>query len=56
LGRRALNVVTRWLFSDINRQLGPILANTALKLERREAAGFGGNLQLALVHKSPSAL
>lgn len=56
LGRRALNVVTSPLFSDITRQLGPILATSALQVEHREAAGFGGAFQLALVRKSPSAL
>ncbi|HWI51921.1 MAG TPA: methyltransferase domain-containing protein [Symbiobacteriaceae bacterium] len=56
LGRRALNVVTSLLFSDITRQLGPILATSDLQIEHREAAGFGGAFQLALVRKSPSAL
>lgn len=34
--RRALNPVARWLFSDITRRLGPILAGTGLETGARE--------------------
>jgi len=39
--RRALNPLTRALFSDITRQLGPLLLETNLKLGHREAISGG---------------
>ncbi len=46
--RRALNVVARAAFSDINRQLGPILVQTDLQIKYREPAGLGGAYQASL--------
>lgn len=40
--RRLLNVVTRTLFSDINRRLEPLLEGTGLVVEGDESAAFGG--------------
>lgn len=40
--RRLVNVVTRALFSDINRRLGPLVLGTGLVVDRDEPARFGG--------------
>lgn len=40
--RRLLNLVTRTLFSDINRRLGPLVDGTGLLVDRNEPAAFGG--------------
>jgi ubiquinone/menaquinone biosynthesis C-methylase UbiE len=39
--RRLLNLVTRTLFSDINRRLAPLLHGTGLLVDRNEPAAFG---------------
>lgn len=49
--RRALNVVTRALFSDVTRRLGPLLAGTGLEVVRREPALLGGAFEIALLRK-----
>ena len=54
-GRRALNVLTSTLFSDVTRQLGPLLADTGLRVTHREPAAFGGRFEIALLEKSPSS-
>jgi phosphatidylethanolamine/phosphatidyl-N-methylethanolamine N-methyltransferase len=51
LGRRLLNVATHALFSDITRQLGPLVATTGLTLTRRQPAAFGGAFELAQLRK-----
>lgn len=51
--RRAANVVTSLAFSSINRQLGPILAATDLRLTHQEPAGLGGAYQVALAIHQP---
>ena len=40
--RRLLNAVTKILFSDINLRFGPLLAGTALQVERDQPSAFGG--------------
>ena len=40
LARRAANLLTNALFSDVTRQLGPILEAGGLELRRREKAVF----------------
>jgi len=54
LARRVLNGITRILATDINRQVGPILAATRLRIEHQEPAGFGGLFQLLLCRKAVS--
>jgi ubiquinone/menaquinone biosynthesis C-methylase UbiE len=49
--RRALNAITATAFSDINRQLNPILAAAELELISRAPAGLGGIYQVALARK-----
>jgi phosphatidylethanolamine/phosphatidyl-N-methylethanolamine N-methyltransferase len=49
--RRALNLATRTLFSDINRQLGPLLASAGLQVADQEPAGFGGAFKIVLARK-----
>lgn len=44
--RRLLNLITNTLFSDINRQVGEILAVTNLVVETEEPAGLGGLFRL----------
>lgn len=53
LARRALNAVTSAAFSDINRQLGPILTAAGLQLTHREPAGLRGAYQAALALRPP---
>lgn len=48
LARHALNAVTSAAFSDINRQLGPILTAAGLQLTHRDPAGLRGAYQVAL--------
>lgn len=52
--RRAINPVTRWLATDINRHLPSIVAASGLDLEPlwRESAAFGGFLRLAGYRKA----
>lgn len=40
--RRLLNLVTRTLFSDINRRLAPLIDGTGLVVVRNEPAALGG--------------
>ena len=49
--RRALNVVTRAAFSDINRQLRPVLEAASLQILHDDPAGLGGMYQAALAVK-----
>lgn len=49
--RRLANLVTNFIATDINRQVGPILAATQLQVQRQEPAGFGGLLQILLCRK-----
>lgn len=49
--RRAANAVTDAVFSNINRQLGPLLAEAQLTLRHQEAAHLGGAYRIAQVSK-----
>jgi ubiquinone/menaquinone biosynthesis C-methylase UbiE len=49
--RRALNLVTSALFSDVTRRLGPLLAGTGLRVVQRVPAGLGGRFEIALLCK-----
>lgn len=49
--RRAANAVTNVAFSDINRQLGPLLGEAKLTLRHQEAAGLGEAYRIAQVSK-----
>lgn len=51
--RRFLNVVTRSLFSDINRQLEPLLEGTRLVVERDEPGAFDGAYRSVLLSRPP---
>jgi SAM-dependent methyltransferase len=51
--RRLLNVVTRSLFSDINRRLEPLLEGTGLVVERDEPGAFYGAYRSLLLSKPP---
>lgn len=42
IARRALNVATRTLFSDINRRMAPLVRGTGLMVDHDEPAAFGG--------------
>lgn len=53
-GRHALNVVTATFFSDVTRQLGPLLTGTGLKVTHREPAAFGGRFEIAVLEKPTS--
>jgi phosphatidylethanolamine/phosphatidyl-N-methylethanolamine N-methyltransferase len=49
--RRLVNLIARPLFSDMNRRLEPLLAGTALRIERDEPAGFGGWYRVIALRK-----
>lgn len=51
--RRILNLVTRMLFSDINRRLEPLLAGTGLVVESDEPGAFDGAYRSVLLSKPP---
>lgn len=51
LARRIANLPARVLFTDINRQLGPLLAAASLERMHQEPALLGGLFQIALVRK-----
>lgn len=52
LVRRAVNVITSVLFSDVTRQLGPLIEGIGFQLVRREPAALGGRFEIALLKKS----
>jgi ubiquinone/menaquinone biosynthesis C-methylase UbiE len=51
LKRRLLNAVARPLFSDLNRRLGPLIADTPLRVEHDEPAAFGGAYRIVTLVK-----
>lgn len=51
LARRTLNLVTRALFSDINRSLEPLLEAAGLRVTADGAVGVGGTYRLARAEK-----
>jgi phosphatidylethanolamine/phosphatidyl-N-methylethanolamine N-methyltransferase len=51
VARRLLNVITSTLFSDVTRQLGPMVHMAGLHEVRREPAGLGGRFEIALLTK-----
>lgn len=50
--RRALNPVARFLFSDITRQLEPLLSGTGLQIVEPRQSALGGLYTLALARPS----
>ena len=51
LKRRLLNAIAKPLFSDLNRQLGPLIAGTPLVVEHDEAVAFGGAYRVVTLVK-----
>lgn len=51
LARRAFNLVTNTLFSDITRQLAPLVREAGLRVVHREPAALGGRFEIALLRK-----
>jgi phosphatidylethanolamine/phosphatidyl-N-methylethanolamine N-methyltransferase len=51
LGRRALNLATNALFSDITRQLGPLVQEAGLWVVHREPAALGGRFEIAVLNR-----
>jgi ubiquinone/menaquinone biosynthesis C-methylase UbiE len=49
--RRVAGVITNLLFTDINRRLGPLLAEADLVLERKEPALLGGLFKVVIAQK-----
>lgn len=49
--RRAVNLVTTAVATDITRRLGPLLAGTGLRVERRDPAMLGRLFEIALLRK-----
>ena len=49
--RRAFNIVTNALFSDVTRKLGRLLAGTGLTVAHREPALLGGAFEVVLLRK-----
>ncbi len=56
VARRAANVVTGLIATEINRQLGPLAAAAGLELREREPAGFGGLFVAARAEKRQNPL
>lgn len=52
--RRALNPVARFLFSDLTRQLGPLLAEAGLSVEEPRGSALGGLYTLAVARPDPN--
>jgi ubiquinone/menaquinone biosynthesis C-methylase UbiE len=52
--RRLLNLIAKPAFSDMNRRLGPWLANTDLAVEHDEPAAFGGMYRVITLRKTQS--
>lgn len=50
--RRAMNVITNFVATDITRSLDEILAGTELRVVREEASVFGGVFRAALLTKT----
>jgi ubiquinone/menaquinone biosynthesis C-methylase UbiE len=51
LKRRLLNLVSRPLITDVNRRLGPMVAQTRLAIEHDEPAAFAGWYRVATLRK-----
>jgi ubiquinone/menaquinone biosynthesis C-methylase UbiE len=49
--RRLLNAVAKPTFSDMNRQLGPLVDAAGLQVERLDPVAFGGLYRLATLRK-----
>jgi phosphatidylethanolamine/phosphatidyl-N-methylethanolamine N-methyltransferase len=49
--RRVANVATNALFTDITRQLGPLLQDTSFTIVHREPAALGGLFEFALLRR-----
>jgi phosphatidylethanolamine/phosphatidyl-N-methylethanolamine N-methyltransferase len=54
LGRRAANLLTGLVATEITRKLGPLVRGSGLAVEHRETAGRGGFFSITLLRK-PSA-
>lgn len=50
--RRVVNVAARVLFSDLNRQLGPLVGATSLSVEQNSASVFGGRYRVVTLRKT----
>ena len=53
--RRAVGAVTNVVATDLNRQLGPLLAAAGLRLRHEEPALLGGLFRVAVAQKPPPA-
>jgi len=53
--RRAANVVTRVVATEVTRQLGPLVEGVGLEVVRREPAAFGALFEIALLRKPADA-
>lgn len=51
LVRKALNLITNFFFSDINRKFEGIISHTQLKVLKETAMDFGGNYKVYLLEK-----
>lgn len=52
VARRVVNVAARVLFSDLNRQLGPLVGATSLSVEQNSASVFGGRYRVVTLRKT----
>ena len=55
LARRAFNVVTNFIATDITRSLEDVLAGSGLRVVREEPSVFGGVFRVAIATSSPSS-
>lgn len=49
--RKALNIISNFLFSDITRKIEEIISHTQLKIISNTAADFNGNFRIILINK-----
>jgi ubiquinone/menaquinone biosynthesis C-methylase UbiE len=52
--RRVLNALAKPLFTDMNRRLGSIAAQTPLVIEHDDPAAFGGTYRIVTLRKPPA--
>jgi phosphatidylethanolamine/phosphatidyl-N-methylethanolamine N-methyltransferase len=55
LKRRLLNLIAKPLFSDMNRRIEPLVAQTPLQIEHDEPVAFGGLYRILTLRKPPAA-
>lgn len=53
--RKLINIITRALFTDINRRITDIIPGTELEIIHEEKADFGGTFKIIILQKPEHA-